>query len=92
MATFLTQNLTLALIRAYQKTLSPDHGFLKYFYPHGACIYRPTCSEYAYDAIKRHGVIKGIWLSLKRLGRCHPWHEGGFDPIKLPDYLRLDKT
>jgi len=82
MANSLAQNLALTLIRLYQKTLSPDHGLLKYFYPQGACIYRPTCSEYAHDTIKHFGIARGVWLGIKRLLRCHPWHKPGYEPIK----------
>jgi putative membrane protein insertion efficiency factor len=45
------------------------------------CRYRPTCSEYAQDALAEHGFFKGSWLALRRLSRCHPWHDGGYDPV-----------
>jgi putative membrane protein insertion efficiency factor len=61
------------LILLYRKLLSPIMG--------RNCRYLPTCSEYAYESIEEHGAIKGTWMSLRRLGRCHPWHEGGFDPV-----------
>jgi putative membrane protein insertion efficiency factor len=61
------------LIRLYQKLFSPLLG--------RNCRYLPTCSEYAYEAIGRYGVIKGTWIGLRRLGRCHPWQEGGYDPV-----------
>ena len=61
------------LVRVYQVALSPLLG------PN--CRYYPTCSHYAIEAIETHGSLRGIWLSLKRIGRCHPWHEGGFDPV-----------
>ncbi len=63
----------LLLIRVYQLTLSPLLG--------GGCRYVPTCSNYAAEAIRRHGVARGSWLGLKRLLRCHPFHRGGFDPV-----------
>jgi len=60
-------------IRVYQLFISPMLG------PH--CRFYPSCSSYACEAILHFGAVKGIWLSLRRLLRCHPWHEGGFDPI-----------
>lgn len=73
--------LILLLIRAYQATLSPDHGLLRLVMRRGVCIYRPTCSEYACQAIEQCGLIKGVALGIKRLSRCHPWREGGYDPV-----------
>jgi putative membrane protein insertion efficiency factor len=61
------------LIRLYQCTLSPLLG--------PACRFYPTCSEYALESIGRFGVLRGGWLALRRIGRCHPWHPGGFDPV-----------
>lgn len=46
-----------------------------------ACRYYPTCSEYMLEAVAKHGALKGVWMGLKRLGRCHPFHEGGYDPV-----------
>jgi putative membrane protein insertion efficiency factor len=45
------------------------------------CRYWPTCSQYAVEALETHGAVKGTWLALRRLGRCHPWAEGGIDPV-----------
>lgn len=59
------------LVKLYQWGISP-------FLPH-ACRFTPTCSQYAFLALERHGVIKGVWMTLKRLGKCHPWHVGGVD-------------
>jgi hypothetical protein len=69
-------------IRAYQKTLSFDHGPLSVFYERGFCRFQPTCSQYTYEAIDKYGVVKGGWLGLKRICRCNPWSKGGFDPVK----------
>ncbi len=60
-------------IRAYQLTLSPLIG--------RHCRYLPTCSAYAMDAVETHGAIKGAWLAVKRVGRCHPWGGSGYDPV-----------
>ena len=63
----------VALIRAYRLTLSPFFGM--------HCRFHPTCSAYALEAIKRFGAAHGGWLALRRIGRCHPWHPGGLDPV-----------
>lgn len=65
--------LLVMLIRTYQLVISP------YLPP--ACRYLPTCSQYAIDALERHGTLRGSWLAIKRIGRCHPFHTGGFDPV-----------
>ena len=78
------KKVVLSIIKIYQKTLSPDHGLLRGFFLLGACKFHPTCSEYGYDAINKFGIIKGSYLSAKRIGRCHPWSEGGYDPVKNP--------
>ena len=67
------QGLILAALRAYKRFLSP-------LLP-TACRYHPTCSEYMTQAIQQHGAARGVWLGLKRLCRCHPFHSGGFDPV-----------
>ncbi len=67
----------LALIRAYRFVLSPWWGT--------QCRFMPTCSQYAADAVERHGALEGSWLAMRRIGRCHPWCDGGFDPV--PDRL-----
>jgi len=65
--------LAAALIRLYQWTLSPLLG--------PTCRFYPSCSQYALQSILRFGFFHGAWLTLRRLGRCHPWHPGGFDPV-----------
>jgi hypothetical protein len=67
------KRLLTGLIRAYQYALSPLLG--------RSCRYYPTCSEYAVEAVEKYGAIKGGWLGVKRIGRCHPWHPGGYDPV-----------
>lgn len=67
------QKLLLFLIRAYQLTLSPFFG--------QHCRFTPTCSHYAQEAIERHGVLRGSWLAIRRIARCHPFCAGGHDPV-----------
>ena len=69
----LVQRLLVGLIRLYQIALSPYFG--------NQCRFTPTCSEYAREAVIRHGALKGLWLAIKRVGRCHPYHPGGHDPV-----------
>lgn len=68
-------------LRLYQRTLSPDHGWLRGFAPAGVCRYEPTCSQYMYEAVERYGWY-GVWLGVRRIGRCHPWARGGLDPVR----------
>lgn len=78
----LIKKIILKLIRIYQKTLSPDHGFLSDRFPYGYCRFHPTCSEYSYQSIEKFGIFKGGWFGLKRIGRCNPFNQGGEDPVK----------
>jgi len=75
---FVIRILTLA-IRTYQLTISPLQTFL--FGPASGCRFTPSCSHYALEAVQKHGVIAGGWLAAKRICRCHPWGEGGHDPV-----------
>ncbi len=66
-------NFIISLIKAYRFILSPWLGM--------HCRFHPTCSVYAIEAIQQYGILHGSYLAIKRLGRCHPWHEGGIDPV-----------
>ena len=68
------QQTVIAILRCYKRFLSP-------LLP-SACRFEPTCSEYMLEAVQRHGVWRGIGLGVKRLLRCHPFCEGGFDPVR----------
>ena len=74
--------IAVKIIKVYQKTLSFDHGFLKHFYPHGFCRFRPTCSEYAIQAVEKYGFVKGGIRAVWRVLRCNPFNPGGLDPVK----------
>ncbi len=65
--------LLLSLLRAYQYALRPLMG--------ANCRFFPSCSDYAREAVERHGATKGAWLAARRLARCHPYHPGGYDPV-----------
>ena len=67
------KKLFLLLIRFYQKTFS------RVLPP--SCRFTPSCSHYGYQAIEKHGVVKGGWLAIKRIARCHPFTPGGYDPV-----------
>jgi putative membrane protein insertion efficiency factor len=68
------RTIAIGLIRIYKLVISP-------LLP-SACRFHPTCSEYMRDAIEKHGVLKGVGMGLRRLSRCHPFHQGGFDPVR----------
>lgn len=63
----------IALIRFYQRFISPMFG--------PTCRFSPSCSAYALEAIREHGAARGVWLAVRRLGRCHPFNPGGYDPV-----------
>jgi hypothetical protein len=65
--------VVIALLAAYQRVVSPLLG--------QNCRFHPSCSRYAIEAVAAHGVLRGGWLALRRLSRCHPFHEGGLDPV-----------
>ncbi|MGE4489481.1 MAG: membrane protein insertion efficiency factor YidD [Kiritimatiellales bacterium] len=67
------KKLLVALVRIYQKTVSrvtPPH-----------CRFYPSCSDYTIEALEKHGIVAGLWLSFRRICRCHPWNPGGVDPV-----------
>lgn len=74
------KKIFILLIRFYQKFISP-------LFP-AKCRYYPTCSQYTLEAIQEYGAIKGTYLGIKRILRCHPFHEGGYDPV--PKRKRVD--
>ena len=67
------KTLLIALVRFYRYAISPMLG--------RNCRFHPTCSEYAIEAIERHGALRGGWMAAKRVGRCHPFNPGGYDPV-----------
>jgi putative membrane protein insertion efficiency factor len=66
-------SMLLAMIRFYQRYLSPQMG--------SSCRYYPSCSHFTYEAIEKYGALKGGWMGFRRILRCHPWARGGFDPV-----------
>ena len=70
------KRLLLGLIKAYRYLLSPLLG--------PSCRFYPTCSAYAAEAIDTHGALRGSWLAVRRILKCHPWHPGGIDPVPPP--------
>ncbi|MGI8888267.1 MAG: membrane protein insertion efficiency factor YidD [Nocardioidaceae bacterium] len=65
--------LLIGFLRGYRLLISPPYGQV--------CRYYPSCSAYALESVERHGTVRGGWLSLQRIGRCHPWAAGGPDPV-----------
>jgi putative membrane protein insertion efficiency factor len=68
------KTILIALIKFYKYFISPVLP--------GSCRFYPSCSEYALEAVSRYGAVKGTYLALRRIARCHPFHPGGFDPVK----------
>jgi putative membrane protein insertion efficiency factor len=67
------KHVLIWMLRAYRFAISPLYGQV--------CRYHPTCSAYALQAVTRHGSLRGTWLAVRRVGRCHPWAAGGYDPV-----------
>jgi len=70
---YLFVSLGITIIKLYRLLLSPLLG--------GQCRFYPSCSHYSEDALRRFGIVKGGWLTVKRIGKCHPFHPGGYDPL-----------
>lgn len=68
--------LLIGLLRAYRLVISPLYGQV--------CRYHPSCSAYALEAVTEHGSLRGTWLAMRRVARCHPWAAGGYDPVPAP--------
>lgn len=66
--------ISIGLLKVYKSLISPA-------LPSGTCRFYPTCSSYALEAFEKHSFLKALWLSVRRVAHCHPWHEGGFDPV-----------
>jgi putative membrane protein insertion efficiency factor len=67
------RQFVVLMVRVYQMVLAP-------LLPPNTCRFFPTCSQYAIDAVQKYGVLEGCWKAVKRIGRCHPFHPGGYDP------------
>jgi putative membrane protein insertion efficiency factor len=67
------KHLLIWLLKAYRFAISPLYGQV--------CRFYPTCSAYALEAVTEHGALRGSWLAVRRVGRCHPWNPGGYDPV-----------
>jgi len=76
------KRLFIFTIHLYRQLLSPFFS--------GSCRFEPSCSQYTEEAIRKHGIINGLWLGSKRLSRCHPWNKGGHDPV--PTQLRIKRA
>ena len=65
--------LLIGIVHLYQRVVSP--------WMPDSCRFKPTCSAYSIEALQKHGAVKGGWLTIKRISRCHPWGDGGYDPV-----------
>lgn len=71
------KKILIGIIKLYQKIISPLTP--------PSCRFYPTCSHYGIEAVEKHGALKGSWLAVRRISKCHPFHEGGFDPVPEKD-------
>ena len=78
------RDAAIAVLTAYRAVISPIYGEV--------CKYYPSCSAYAVGAIQQHGAVRGSFLAVARIGRCHPWAQGGIDDVPLRDDFRYDLT
>ena len=78
------KTLLVVLLKGYRLVISPLYGQV--------CRYHPSCSAYALEAVQLHGAMRGSWLAVRRLARCHPWTPGGFDPVPPPRTADDDDT
>lgn len=74
------KRILLGVLSVYKYAISPLLG--------RSCRFYPSCSEYAREAIEVHGPLRGTWLAIRRVGRCHPFHPGGYDPVSKPSHNR----
>ncbi len=74
------KTILMGIIKIYQKVISPLTP--------PSCRFYPTCSHYGIEAIEKHGVAKGSWLAIRRISKCHPFHEGGFDPVPEKEIVK----
>lgn len=79
---YLPRNIGAFLVLVYQKTLSPDHGIFKGFFPNGYCKFNPTCSTYMYQSIRKYGLVRGGLKGFWRILRCNPCSHGGADHLE----------
>ena len=78
------RHVLIGLLKAYRAVISPLYG--------DVCTFYPTCSAYALDAVRIHGSLKGSWLTLRRLVRCHPWSLGGYDPVPATEAQKVQRA
>lgn len=78
------KKILIGVIKLYQKVISPLTP--------PSCRFYPTCSHYGIEAVEKHGALKGSWLAVRRISKCHPFHEGGFDPVPDNDMHKSDET